>query len=1321
MQASFGRHKEEILTLLKLLPFLWGALTPLDVNYKWSLTPYMVEKWINQPDSNIGFLLKSTSETTNTYKKFISGDDTVNTEYTPLLSVTYTSASRLGLEDYWTFDSVALNSGVNYTNLGTGNNILEYNDFSLTGRGDVKLEFTRTYNSKSKEASPFGYGWSNSGSETLIDAHKTGRVFYTEADGTTHYFEYDSSKGTYSSPPGKYLNLSQQRNDQGAVTGYVITDKYGYRTYFEALESDSEVSIIKARISYEEDLNDNRLTYNYDDQGRLRSIVDPSGRILEFTYNAQGMVDSAIVEGEITKYSYDSNKRLENVDYYETIDTFERTNFQYNDKGLIWKVTDPNGGISEFTYVGEDVIETVKEPYKDSTSVTTYAIDTKNHKAIVTDSKGNIENYFLNAEYAVKSITDAKGQTTSTTYDENLNPLLKTDAKGNVHELQYDEKGNVLKEIDGAGNVKSYTYNNLGRVLTETDERGNRITNIYYPNGRDLKSVTDAKNQVTSYNYDDYGNLIESILPDGTKETYEYDAANNYIEKSIDPKGNTTVEITDSVGNIINKTDGEGNATQFKYNKLNQLTKVIEPDGSTTSYDYDDLGNINKATYPNGETRDYKYNKSGNLENTTDSLGNQYQYDYDTNGNLTKIITPNRDTIVHEYNELNLLVHTRVNNELLFSYHYDVNLNLETVNGNKVYNYDQNNAISNIKDRGSDIQIGYYENGLLKSLEYSNGAAETKIEYGLDNVDQLTELKVNGQVIATYEYNKAGYEVAGTRGNKTTAKIDYDLSKNVTLHRNLKSDDSIISEYQYSYDKNNRIVGINSPRGEIVYTYDNKDQLIQEELADGTFIKYDYDKVGNRTLKEIHKGTEIESIVSLFNSANQLNTVNNKKYNYDSNGNLIENEEYQYVYNKLDQLIEVKSKESNTTIFKASYNEDGKRIRTENSQGVRNYYYNGDDLVQYETDDQGNVIIEYFYDSNKKLVGFNFDEARYYYHSDGQGNIVNITDSNENIVASYEYDAWGNVLSSEGDLANINPYRYKEYRYDSELKLYYLNARYYDANTATFLAKDPMPGSAFEPTTQNGYNYVGNNPVKFVDPSGELRWIFKLGQWIYKAIKSSGKKTPKAVKGCNCFVAGTKVLTENGEKNIEDIEVGDKVLAKDEYNAEGDLAYKEVTGLYQNQRDDIIKLHVGKQIIETTDNHPFWVEDKGWIFADELQVGDKLQKADGSNLVIDKVEFLKLGKPVTVYNFTVADYHTYYVTDLGIWVHNTKCGLDIKKLDDKYLKKQKIDAHDLKREFLGRKAKIAEYDLYSNKKTGEIMIFRKGGKGEGIRTGHYID
>ncbi|WP_415839687.1 polymorphic toxin-type HINT domain-containing protein [Paenibacillus tarimensis] len=190
-----------------------------------------------------------------------------------------------------------------------------------------------------------------------------------------------------------------------------------------------------------------------------------------------------------------------------------------------------------------------------------------------------------------------------------------------------------------------------------------------------------------------------------------------------------------------------------------------------------------------------------------------------------------------------------------------------------------------------------------------------------------------------------------------------------------------------------------------------------------------------------------------------------------------------------------------------------------------------------------------------------------------------------------------------------------------------------------------------------------------------------------KKVRQEPKKTPrqeprktqnKKSNGCNCFTAGTKVLTDEGEKNIEDIEVGDMVLAKDENNPDGELGYKEVTALFRNQRDDIIKLHVGEQVIETTDNHPFWVEGKGWVFADELQVGDILQKADGSNLTIDKMEFVKLDKPVTVYNFAVADYHTYYVTNIGIWVHNTNtkdCPLyeatrvkwDIKKYSDKQI------------------------------------------------------
>ncbi|WP_081965761.1 polymorphic toxin-type HINT domain-containing protein [Paenibacillus sp. FSL H7-0357] len=51
-----------------------------------------------------------------------------------------------------------------------------------------------------------------------------------------------------------------------------------------------------------------------------------------------------------------------------------------------------------------------------------------------------------------------------------------------------------------------------------------------------------------------------------------------------------------------------------------------------------------------------------------------------------------------------------------------------------------------------------------------------------------------------------------------------------------------------------------------------------------------------------------------------------------------------------------------------------------------------------------------------------------------------------------------------------------------------------------------------------------------------------------------------------------------------------------------------------------------------------------------LKVGDLLVSSDGTKLAIDKIEIAP--RQATVYNFMVADYHSYFVSNLGIWVHN---------------------------------------------------------------------
>ena len=60
------------------------------------------------------------------------------------------------------------------------------------------------------------------------------------------------------------------------------------------------------------------------------------------------------------------------------------------------------------------------------------------------------------------------------------------------------------------------------------------------------------------------------------------------------------------------------------------------------------------------------------------------------------------------------------------------------------------------------------------------------------------------------------------------------------------------------------------------------------------------------------------------------------------------------------------------------------------------------------------------------------------------------------------------------------------------------------------------------------------------------------------------------------------------------------------------------------------------------------------------------------------------------------------------------------KVEDNYLKKKGIDAHELKKDIIGKKAPIAHYDIYINKDTGELFIFEKAGKGVGIPTEEFL-
>ena len=77
----------------------------------------------------------------------------------------------------------------------------------------------------------------------------------------------------------------------------------------------------------------------------------------------------------------------------------------------------------------------------------------------------------------------------------------------------------------------------------------------------------------------------------------------------------------------------------------------------------------------------------------------------------------------------------------------------------------------------------------------------------------------------------------------------------------------------------------------------------------------------------------------------------------------------------------------------------------------------------------------------------------------------------------------------------------------------------------------------------------------------------------------------------------------------------------------------------------------GEEII-TTETHPFYVNDRGFIKAGELIGGDELLDVNGNVLLIENHSAELTDKPTTVYNFQVEDFHTYHVSGFGVLVHN---------------------------------------------------------------------
>ena len=170
--------------------------------------------------------------------------------------------------------------------------------------------------------------------------------------------------------------------------------------------------------------------------------------------------------------------------------------------------------------------------------------------------------------------------------------------------------------------------------------------------------------------------------------------------------------------------------------------------------------------------------------------------------------------------------------------------------------------------------------------------------------------------------------------------------------------------------------------------------------------------------------------------------------------------------------------------------------------------------------------------------------------------------------------------------------------------------------------------------------------AKAADTADDGRDAAKAVSGVHQTMAVVGDTVPIG----GCFVAGTLIITGEGKKKIEDIRVGDLVYAKEAVS--GETGYKQVTELFRVEKTKLIHLTIGEEEIITTEEHPFWVDGYGFVEAGKLTEGLLVEKAGGDLLPVSKVEVEYLTEPVTVYNFEVEEWHTYYVSGEEIFVHN---------------------------------------------------------------------
>lgn len=165
-----------------------------------------------------------------------------------------------------------------------------------------------------------------------------------------------------------------------------------------------------------------------------------------------------------------------------------------------------------------------------------------------------------------------------------------------------------------------------------------------------------------------------------------------------------------------------------------------------------------------------------------------------------------------------------------------------------------------------------------------------------------------------------------------------------------------------------------------------------------------------------------------------------------------------------------------------------------------------------------------------------------------------------------------------------------------------------------------------------------------------------------RAVKSVRSVASRGRAGCNSFAPSTPVLMADGTtRAISDVEVGDHVVTTDPKTGRS-LAQPVLNVIVGYGAKNLVELDLDPStpgVLTATADHPIWVQDRGWVDAKDVRVGDRVRDADGTTAPVARTTNRGRLANTLVYNLTIGATHTFQVLvdNLAILVHNSSCNI----------------------------------------------------------------